>query len=177
MTLYTIVSIVIALSGSTFTAITQFSSFFGLRVRTMREDSSAALKFITAQLSDSGIQKRKAKSRDSWIGRFHFIWRIAGLPPVLILLIFAFCTAFRVEGGLGLPNSSELTSDAVSCYRCWLLWVIWVNLAAFGMKVSSMLFVEAFSYFQNQCRQTLIERNPVGQPVVPEITNSTAISA
>jgi hypothetical protein len=173
MTLYTIVSIVIALCGATFTAITQFSSFFGVHVSAKRADSANALGFIASQLSDSGRQKKKAKGRDKLIGIFDFIWKTAGFPPVLILLVFAFRVAFRVLGGLGQPESTAITDDAVNYYRAWLWWVIWIDLASLGLKIIALLIVEGLAYLQHQCRQTLVEKMPVGQTITPELPTIT----
>ena len=168
MTIYTIISIVIALSGATFTAIMQFSSVLGERMRRLRKDSTDSLNEIASRLNDVGTQKRRARRRDRWMGFWLFIWNISSAPPVLVLLIFSFTVAIIVIRTMSNADSEKVTTDGVGFYHAWICWVIVVNGCSMVIKVISWLAMEIHNHLQTQCRQTLTEQNPVGQVVTPE---------
>ena len=138
MTLYTIVALVIALSGSTFKTIIQLSALLSDRVQKKKDDSDEDLKFILGDLSQ-GNQLAKAKRRGIYIWIWFRTWGLSGFPPLLVLAAFAFTTSWIVMHNVRLPNAAIITDDGIGYYNSWLEWVIWINLVGFSLKIISGL--------------------------------------
>lgn len=92
--LFTIVSLVIAVSGATYAALLAIRDYFKEGLLSAIEESATHL----GQMKDTtnpAIKERCCK-RVAWRGRWHSVWNWSYCVPIVIFIVISYCQAIHV---------------------------------------------------------------------------------
>lgn len=161
MTIFTIVSIVLALCGATYTALSQITAALTKRVEAWTSDTIQSVK-QTEGLARSGTKPIAWSKRRLVLVKLALaLWNLSIFPPIIALSWFAFSLAFEVLDTINGPvAASQPTTDSIQHYHGCLKCVIWTNVASLVIKMASFVIIWLIQWFQRSCQTHLQSANP-----------------
>jgi len=169
MTIFTIVSIVIALCGATYTAIAQFASALDVFVTNRSAQTIQSVKTVE-ELAEVGTKPVLWSKIRLWCaGTAKRGWDYSIFPPVIALLIFSFSIGYEMLDTIGRSDADGPPNPGrVEHYHCWLEFVFWVNAASIAVKILSLVAIWFFAWRQRACQETLQAAKKPKSNITPE---------
>lgn len=173
MTLFTVISIVIATTGVTYTAISQVRAVLQKRFDSSVEVAGDNRDAIVSWYDDTSGHVRWMRVR-AWVSEklAVFFWKFSAVPPIVALGLFSFLVAYKVILTIDLaadgadPNAL-VPSDAfhptfktVEFYGVWLKSIIVTDVVSIVVMSFAFIVVEIVRWYGNKVMKILGDQKP-----------------
>ncbi len=125
---FTIISLVLSVSGATYAALVAIRSWLNDRLSEKLKTSDQHLNFLNGDETSIGSLKEQANASKKWMDRWNNLWSFAFATPIVLFMLATYGQCIHLLWFYwGVDNISAINSDAWQFYKWFLFGLLAID--------------------------------------------------